>query len=84
MKGLIIRLCRCKNSNGIYLIGKTIEFDGGERKELPECESILKLTSKTDKETSDKITAVLEVKGDEITDLYANNRLEEAQKYFGL
>ena len=82
--GIIVRLNLSRNEKGFYLIGQMLEFNGGERKELPEMEKILKLTSKTDKETSDKITAVLEVKGDEITDLYANNRLEEAQKYFVL
>lgn len=83
-QGIIVRLNLSKNQNGFYLIGQMLEFNGGERKELPKMEKILKLTSKTDKETADKITAVLEVKKDEITDLYFNGCLYEAQKYFEL
>lgn len=83
-QGIIVRLNLSKNKNGFYLIGQMLEFNGGERKELPEMEKTLKLTPKTDQETADKIAAVLEVKKDDITDLYFNGRLYEAQKYFGL
>ena len=82
--GIIGRLNLSRNEKGFYLIGQMLEFNGGERKELPEMEKILKLTSKTDQETADKIIAVLEVKKDEITDLYFNGCLYEAQKYFEL
>lgn len=81
-QALLVRLSLSKNKNGFYLVGQMFEFWGGERTELPKREKILQLTSKTDKETENKIHAVLEEKKDEITDLYAYNRLYEAEKYF--
>lgn len=83
-QGIIVRLSLSKNKNGFYLVGQMFAFWGGERTELPTREKILKLTSKTDEETKKKIKAVLEEKKDEITDLYADNRLYEAEKYFTL
>ena len=83
-QGIIVRLSLSKNKNGFYLVGQMFAFWGGERTELPTREKILKLTSKTDEETKKKIKSVLEEKKDEITDLYADNRLYEAEKYFTL
>lgn len=81
-QGIIVRLNLSKNKNGFYLVGQMFAFWGGERTELPTREKILKLTPKTDEETKKKIKAILAEKGDEITDMYADNRLYDAKKYF--